>query len=116
MLSGKPLQNTAARKSSTPIRAASSTSTEFASVLINNAISISMDGKGTWRDNVFVERFWRTIKYEEVYLRAYDGVEEARQSIGRYIAFYNARRPHAALDGRTPDQAYSHPLPLRTAA
>ncbi|HME28095.1 MAG TPA: integrase core domain-containing protein, partial [Acetobacteraceae bacterium] len=56
------------------------------------------------------------IKYEEVYLRAYDGVEEARQSIGRYIAFYNARRPHAALDGRTPDQAYSHPLPLRTAA
>ena len=64
----------------------------------------------------FVERFWRTIKYEEVYLRAYDGVEEARQSIGRYIAFYNARRPHAALDGRTPDQAYSHPLPLRTAA
>ena len=92
------------------------TSTEFTSVLINNAISISMDGKGAWRDNVFVERFRRTIKYEEVYLRAYDGVEEARQSIGRYIAFYNARRPHAALDGRTPDQAYSHPLPLRTAA
>jgi putative transposase len=92
------------------------TSTEFTSVLINNAISISMDGKGAWRDNVFVERFWRTIKYEEVYLRAYDGVEEARQSIGRYIAFYNARRPHAALDGRTPDQAYSYPLPLRTAA
>ena len=53
-------------------------STEFTSVLINNAISISMDGKGAWRDNVFVERFWRTIKYEEVYLRAYDGVEEAR--------------------------------------
>ncbi len=50
----------------------------------------SMDGKGAWRDNVFVERFWRTINYEEVYLRAYDGVEEARQSIGRYIAFYNA--------------------------
>jgi hypothetical protein len=70
----------------------------------------SMDGKGAWRDNVFVERFWRTIKYEEVYLRAYDGVEEARQSIGRYIAFYNARRPHAALDGRTPDQAYSQRL------
>ena len=92
------------------------TSAEFTSVLINNAISISMDGKGAWRDNVFVERFWRTIKYEEVYLRAYDGVGEARQSIGRYIAFYNARRPHAALDGRTPDQAYSHPLPLRTAA
>ena len=71
-----------------------------------------MGGKDAWRANVFVERFWRTIKYEEVYLRAYDGVEEARQS----IAFYNARRPHAALDGRTRDQAYSHPLPLRTAA
>ena len=92
------------------------TSAEFTSVLINNGISISMDGKGAWRDNVFVERFWRTIKYEEVYLHAYDGVGEARQSIGRYIAFYNTRRPHVALDGRTPDQAYFDPLPLRTAA
>jgi putative transposase len=92
------------------------TSTEFTSVLINNAISISMDGKGAWRDNVFVERFWRTIKYEEVYLHAYESVGEARQSIGRYLAFYNERRPHAALDGRTPDQAYFDPLPLCTAA
>jgi putative transposase len=83
------------------------TSAEFTSVLINNGISISMDGKGAWRDNVFVERFWRTIKYEEVYLRAYDNVGEAQQSIGRYIAFYNARRPHAALDGRTPDKPTS---------
>jgi putative transposase len=92
------------------------TSAEFTSVLINNGISISMDGKGAWRDNVFVERFWRTIKYEEVYLHAYESVGEARQSIGRYIAFYNAQRPHIALDGRTPDQAYFDPLPLRTAA
>ena len=92
------------------------TSAEFTSVLINNGISISMDGKGAWRDNVFVERFWRTVKYEEVYLHAYDGVGQARQSIGRYITFYNTRRPHAALDGRTPDQAYFDPLPLRTAA
>jgi putative transposase len=92
------------------------TSAEFTSVLINNGISISMDGKGAWRDNVFVERFWRTVKYEEVYLHAYDGVGQARQSIDRYIAFYNTRRPHAALDGRTPDQAYFNPLPLRTAA
>jgi putative transposase len=75
-----------------------------------------MDGKGAWRDNVFVERFWRTIKYEEVYLHAYDSVGQARQSIGRYLAFYNARRPHTALDSRTPDQAYFDPLPLRTAA
>src|SRR6266446_6118056 len=92
------------------------TSVEFTGVLINNNISISMDGKGAWRDNVFVERFWRTIKYEEIYLHAYESVGEARQSIRRFVAFYNARRPHAALDGRTPDQAYFEPLPLRTAA
>src|SRR6516225_788420 len=92
------------------------TSAEFTSVLINNGISISMDGKAAWRDNVFVERFWRTIKYEEVYLHAYDSIGEARQAIGRYLDFYNARRPHAALDRRTPDQAYYDPLPLRTAA
>ena len=92
------------------------TGTEFTGMLSSNGIAISMDGKGAWRDNVFVERFWRTIKYEEVYLHAYDSVGEARQSIGRYLAFYNARRPHMALDGRTPDQAYFEPLPLRTAA
>ena len=92
------------------------TSAEFTSLLISNGIEISMDGKGAWRDNVFVERFWRTIKYEEVYLHAYDSVAEARQSIGRYLAFYNARRPHTALDQHTPDQAYFEPLPLRTAA
>jgi putative transposase len=92
------------------------TSAQFTGLLIDNAIEISMDGKGAWRDNVFVERFWRTIKYEEVYLHAYDSVGEARQSIGRYLEFYNARRPHTALDQRTPDQAYFDRLPLRTAA
>ena len=90
--------------------------TAFIGVLIKNEIAISMDGKGAWRDNVFVERFWRSIKYEEVYLRAYEDVPEARQSIGRYLDFYNGRRPHTALDRRTPDQAYFNPLPLRTAA
>jgi putative transposase len=90
--------------------------TAFTGVLIRNEIAISMDGKGAWRDNVFVERFWRSIKYEEVYLRAYEDVPEARQSIGRYLDFYNGRRPHTALDRRTPDQAYFNPLPLRTAA
>ena len=89
---------------------------QFTGVLSAHGIAISMDGKGAWRDNVFVERFWRTVKYEEVYLHAYEGVGEARQSIGRYIAFYNTTRPHTALDGRTPDQAYFDPLPLRTAA
>ena len=90
--------------------------TAFTGVLIKNEIAISMDGKGAWRDNVFVERFWRSIKYEEVYLRAYENVPEARHSIGRYLEFYNGRRPHTALDRRTPDQAYFNPLPLRTAA
>jgi len=73
-------------------------------------------GKGAWRDNVFVERLWRSVKYEEVYLRAYDSVSEARASIGRYLDFYNSRRPHAGLDGITPDQAYFTPLPLCLAA
>jgi len=92
------------------------TSVPFTDVLLANNIAISMDGKGAWRDNVFVERFWRTLKYEEVYLRAYDCVSEARMSIGRYLNFYNGRRPHSSLDRRTPDQAYFNPLPLRTAA
>jgi len=70
------------------------TSAEFTSVLINNGISISMDGKAAWRDNVFVERFWRTIKYEEVYLHAYESIGAARQSIGRYLAFYNRASEH----------------------
>ena len=88
----------------------------FTGVLADNGITISMDGKGAWRDNVFVERLWRSVKYEEVYLRAYDSVSEARASIGRYLDFYNARRPHSSLDGMTPDQAYFPPLPLRLAA
>jgi integrase-like protein len=82
------------------------------------ATQISMDGKGAWRDNVFVERLWR-VKYEEVYLRAYDSVSDARASIGRYIDPYNRRRPHSSLDGMTPDRAYfgSPPmLPVRLAA
>jgi putative transposase len=92
------------------------TGAAFTSVLIKNGIAISMDGKGAWRDNVFVERLWRSVKYEEVYLRAYDSVTEARRSIGLYLDFYNARRPHSGLDGATPDHAYFTPLPLRRAA
>ena len=92
------------------------TGAAFTGMLADNGIAISMDGKGAWRDNVFVERLWRSVKYEEVYLRAYDSVSEARASIGRYLDFYNQRRPHSSLDGTTPDQAYFTPLPLRTAA
>lgn len=82
------------------------TSGEFIKVLTDRDIRISMDGKGSWRDNVFVERLWRTVKYEEVYLKAYDSVREARESIGRYLDFYNNRRPHSSLDSQTPDEVY----------
>ena len=88
----------------------------FTDVLKAHDVAISMDGKGRWVDNVFVERLWRSVKYEEVYLRAYDTASEARASIARYLDFYNRRRPHSSLDGTTPDQAYFNPLPLRLAA
>ncbi len=92
------------------------TSHDFTSVLLKAGIAISMDGRGSWRDNVLVERLWRSIKYEEVYLRAYDTVSEARTSICRYLAFYNGRRPHSSLDRQTPDQAYFTRLPQSAAA
>ena len=93
------------------------TSTDFIKVLAAREIKISMDGKGAWRDNVFVERLWRTIKYEEAYLRAYASVSEARAGIGRYLGFYNSRRPHSSLDGKTPDQAcFNQPTPQAVAA
>lgn len=82
------------------------TSLDFIKLLKDAEISISMDGKGAWRDNVFVERLWRSIKYEEVYLHAYRTVSDARLGIGRYLAFYNSRRPHSSLDRKTPDQVY----------
>ena len=89
---------------------------DFTGVLNKAGIAISMDGKGAWRDNVFVERLWRSVKYEEVYLRAYGTVAEARASIGRYLSFYNTRRPHSSLDRQTPDQAYFTRLPQIAAA
>jgi len=87
------------------------TSGAFTDVLLESGITISMDGKGAWRDNVFVERLWRSVKYEEVYLKAYDTVSGARTSIGRYLGFYNSRRPHSSLDRQTPDPAYFTRLP-----
>jgi putative transposase len=92
------------------------TSAAFTGLLTENGIQISMDGRGSWRDNVFVERLWRSVKYEEVYLRAYDSVREARASLGRYLDFYNRRRPHSSLDARTPEQAYFAHLSQRAAA
>lgn len=92
------------------------TSEAFTSALKARDIRISMDGKGSWRDNVFVERIWRSIKYEEVYLRAYDTVSSAKENIGRYIAFYNSRRPHSRLDKQTPDEFYYRSLPAERLA
>lgn len=92
------------------------TSSEFVTLLKSHGIQISMDGKGCWRDNVFVERLWKTIKYEEVYLHAYESVSEARQALSRYITFYNTRRPHSSLDGQTPDTVYFTQQPVALAA
>jgi putative transposase len=84
--------------------------------LTERRIQISMDGQGRWRDNVLVERLWRTVKYEEVYLHAYANAKEAQRELTRYFAFYNTRRPHQALDGQTPDSVYFNSLPLAAAA
>ena len=78
----------------------------FTGLLKDQGIQISMDGRGCWRDNVFVERLWKSIKYEEVYLHAYETVRHAQQRLERYVHFYNQLRPHRALDGRTPDRVY----------
>ncbi len=92
------------------------TASDFINVLREHAIRISMDGKGCWRDNVFVERLWKTIKYEHVYLHAYETVSEARTKLATYLDFYNRRRPHTALDRRTPNDVYFGSLPQQLAA
>jgi putative transposase len=92
------------------------TSLEFTRLLKDQGIQISMDGKGCWRDNVFVERLWKSIKYEEVYLHAYDTVSAAQQGLARYLRFYNQTRPHQALDGQTPDHVYYDNLTTRRTA
>ena len=92
------------------------TSSDFIGTLERHGIAISMDGKGCWRDNVFVERLWKTIKYEHVYLHAYATVSEAKAKLAAYIDFYNGRRPHTALNRETPDAAYFNRQPLAAAA
>lgn len=92
------------------------TSLLFTGRLKEAGIRISMDGRGRWRDNVFVERIWKSVKYEEVYLHAYASVAEARTSLGRYLEFYNSRRPHSSLGGQTPDQIYCNRPPEALAA
>jgi putative transposase len=93
------------------------TATEFTDAVLSRNVLLSMDGKGAWRDNVFVERVWRSVKYEEVYLKAYDSVSHARRSIGNYLNWYNQNRPHSRLSDQTPDEAYFATLPaIKSAA
>jgi putative transposase len=92
------------------------TSQAFIGLMKENEIRISMDGKGSWRDNIFIERLWRSVKYEDIYLRAYDSVSEVKAGLNRYFNFYNRLRPHSSLDGKTPDQVYFNSLPQVKAA
>ncbi len=82
------------------------TSEGFTGVLLSHGVRISMDGRGRWMDNVFIERLWRSVKYEEVYLKAYESISEARRELGAYFDFYNMRRRHQGLKDQTPDQVY----------
>jgi putative transposase len=92
------------------------TSEEFTGVLRTHDIKISMDGKGRWVDNVFVERLWKSVKYEHVYLHAYESVDEAKRKLTSYFTFYNSHRPHSSLGGMTPDTAYFGTLQTQSAA
>jgi putative transposase len=92
------------------------TSAAFTGMLVDHGIRISMDGRGCWRDNVFVERLWRSLKYEEVYLHGYDSVSAATTGIARYLTLYNTRRPHSSLSDRTPDEMYFSARSLPAAA
>ena len=87
------------------------TATEFTDTVLARGCKLSMDGRGAWRDNVFVERLWRSVKYERVYLKAYDSVSQARADIADYMDWYNKRRPHSSLDRSTPEEKYFGLLP-----
>ena len=92
------------------------TASEFANTVLKRGCKLSMDGRGAWRDNVFVERLWRSVKYERVYLRAYDTVSQARSDIAEYLDWYNTKRQHTSIADQTPDQAYWKLLPPTQAA
>ena len=87
------------------------TATEFTDAVLAKGCKLSMDGRGAWRDNVFVERLWRSVKYERVYLKAYDSVSAARADIADYLQWYNTGRVHSSLEDVTPEQAYFNGLP-----
>ena len=92
------------------------TSPQFTGVLQAHQIAISMDGRGRWRDNVFIERLWKSVKYEDIYLKAYRSLAEARMGLAGYFEFYNCHRRHQALDRRTPNEVYYSTLPFAAAA
>ena len=92
------------------------TSQSFTGLLKDHDIKISMDGKGAWRDNVFVERLCRSVKYEDVYLHAYSSTSEVRAGFEKYFQLYNTRRPHSSLGRKTPDQVYFETMPIRLAS
>ena len=94
-------------RSSTPIKGSQFTSFAFTNTLRGADIRISMDGRGRWMENVFIERLWRSLKYKCVYLNAFETGSEARTGIGRWVAYYNADRPHSVFAGRTPDEVYA---------
>jgi putative transposase len=87
------------------------TSAAFIQILKDHHIRISMDGRGRWRDNIFIERLWKTVKYSEVYLKAYESINHARKELTKFFERYNTRRPHQGLNDRTPDEVYFCTLP-----
>ncbi len=92
------------------------TAADFTAVVLNSGAKLSMDGRGAWRDNVFVERLWRSVKYEHVYKFAYASVSEARTKIAGYLDWYNNGRAHSSIEDQTPDEAYWSGLPQLKAA
>lgn len=92
------------------------TSEAFTDILSANGIKISMDGRGRWVDNIMIERLWKSVKYEDIYLKAYDSIPAAREGLKTYFEFYNGRRRHQSLDRRTPDNVYWSTLPQKEAA
>ena len=92
------------------------TAEDFTQVLLARGVRVSMDGKGRWVDNVFVERLWRSVKYEDIYLHAYESLRELKAALAKYFDFYNARRPHQGLKNRTPDETYFATIKMRKAA
>jgi putative transposase len=92
------------------------TSEAFTGILNSHGIGISMDSRGRWVDNVFIERLWRSVKYEDVYLKAYGSIAEVRQGLREYFEFYNRRRRHQSLDRKTPDEVYWSTLPQKQVA